>query len=35
LKDARVQKGIEWIVKYQRFDDGMKEAAKGWPYDKH
>jgi hypothetical protein len=35
LKDARVQKGIEWIVKYQRFDDGVKEAAKGWPFDRH
>ena len=35
LKDARVQKGIQWIVRYQRFDDGVKEAAKGWPYDKH
>lgn len=35
LKDARVQKGIEWIAKYQRFDDGVKEAAGGWPYDKH
>jgi hypothetical protein len=34
LKDARVQNGIEWIVRYQRFDDGVKEAAKGWPYDK-
>jgi len=34
LKDVRVQKGIEWIVKYQRFDDGVKEAAEGWPYDK-
>jgi hypothetical protein len=35
LNDARVQKGIQWIVKYQRFDDRVKEAAKGWPYDKH
>jgi hypothetical protein len=35
LKDARVQKGIQWIVKYQRFDDGVKDAAKGWPYDKY
>ena len=32
--DPRVQKGIDWIVKYQRFDDGAKVAAKGWPYDK-
>lgn len=35
LKDARVQKGIDWIVKYQRFDDAVKEAASGWPYDGH
>ena len=35
LKDARVQKGIEWIVKYQRFDDVVEEVAEGWPYDKH
>jgi len=34
LDDPRVQKGIKWIVKYQRFDDGIKEAAKGWPYDR-
>jgi hypothetical protein len=34
LSDPRVQKGINWIVKYQRFDDGVKEAAKGRPYDK-
>lgn len=34
LKDARVQKGIDWIVKYQRFDDGAG-APKGWPYEKH
>jgi hypothetical protein len=34
LGDPRIQRGIEWIVKYQRFDDGVKEAGKGWPYDK-
>lgn len=34
LKDVRVRKGIEWIVRYQRFDDGVEEAAKGWPYYK-
>jgi len=33
LEDLRVQQGIDWIVKYQRFDDRIKEAAKGWPYD--
>jgi len=34
LSDPRIHKGIDWIVKYQRFDDGLKEAPKGWPYDK-
>ena len=34
LDDPRVQHGISWIVKYQRFDDGIEEAPKGWPYDK-
>ena len=34
LKDPRVQRGIDWIVTYQRFDDGVKEAPKGWPYDR-
>ena len=33
LADARVQKGIEWIAKYQRFDDKIKEAPRGWPYE--
>ncbi len=35
LDDARVQRGIDWITRYQRFDDGVKKAAKGWPYDVH
>jgi hypothetical protein len=34
LEDSRVQRGIDCIVKYQRFDDGSKEAPEGWPYDK-
>jgi hypothetical protein len=34
LDDPRVQRGIDWIARYQRFDDGVKEAPKGWPYDK-
>ena len=34
LDDPRVQRGIEWITKYQRFDDGMKEIPSGWPYDR-
>jgi hypothetical protein len=32
LDDPRVQRGIDWIVTYQRFDDGEGEAPKGWPY---
>jgi hypothetical protein len=34
LNDPRVQRGVDWIVRYQRFDDGVKEAPRGWPYDK-
>lgn len=34
LDDARVQRGIRWLVKYQRFDDRVSNAPKGWPYDK-
>jgi len=32
LDDPRVQRGVEWITTYQRFDDG--EAPIGWPYDR-
>jgi len=32
LDDPRVQRGIDWITTYQRFDDGISEAPKGWPY---
>lgn len=34
LNDPRVQHGIKWINRYQRFDDGIEETPKGWPYDK-
>jgi len=34
LKDPRVQRGINWIVTYQRFDDGTDEELEGWPYDR-
>jgi len=34
LEDSRVQRGVDWIVKHQRFDDGV-EAPKGWPYDRY
>jgi hypothetical protein len=34
FKDDRVRKGIDWIAKYQRFDDGAEQLPKGWPYDR-
>lgn len=34
LNDPRVERGINWITKYQRFDDGEGPVPKGWPYDK-
>jgi hypothetical protein len=34
LDDPRVQRGIEWITRYQRFDDG-EDAPEGWPYDEY
>ena len=34
MKDPRLQQGIEWITKYQRFDDRISEVPKGWPYDR-
>jgi hypothetical protein len=34
LEDPRVERGINWITTYQRFDDGIKYSPKGWPYDK-
>lgn len=32
--DDRVTRGIDWICRYQRFDDG-DGAPVGWPYDKY
>jgi hypothetical protein len=32
LADPRVQAAIDWIVTYQRFDDGDGDPS-GWPYD--
>ena len=34
LEDSRVERGISWVTKYQRFDDGIDHVPKGWPYDK-
>ena len=33
FEDSRVERGINWIIKYQRFDDGQGHALKGWPYE--
>jgi hypothetical protein len=35
LNDQRVQKGIEWILRYQRADDGIEKSPKGPPYDRY
>ena len=35
IEDPRVKQGINWITTYQRFDDGIKEPPKGWPYNKY
>jgi hypothetical protein len=32
LEDPRVHKCIDWIVKFQRFDDGETKPQKEWPY---
>ena len=34
LDDPRLERAIEWIITYQRFDDGDSFRPKGWPYDK-
>lgn len=34
LGDPRIERGIDWITTYQRFDDGEEGRPKGWPYDK-
>ncbi|MFB0504032.1 MAG: nitrogen fixation protein NifH [Candidatus Bathyarchaeia archaeon] len=35
LEDPRVRRGIDWITAYQRFDDGIEDSPKGWPYDRY
>ncbi len=32
--DPRVQRAIDWITTYQRFDDGDGDAPTGWPYER-
>ena len=34
MKDPRVQKGIDWITTYQRYNDRVSEIPTGWPYDR-
>lgn len=31
-EDPRLQRGIDWITSYQRFDDAIQKAPEGWPY---
>jgi hypothetical protein len=35
LEDPRVERGIDWITAYQRFDDGIENPPEGWPYDRY
>lgn len=35
LSDERIQRGIEWICRYQRSDDGIPEEPQEWPYDRY
>ena len=35
LDDPRLKRGIQWITKYQRFDDGEQNLPKNWPYKSH
>ncbi len=34
LDDPRVRRAIDWIVTYQRFDDGAGRPPARWPYDR-
>lgn len=35
IDDHRVRKGIDWICKFQRSDDGIEKAPKGSPFDRY
>jgi len=35
IDDPRTQKGIEWITKYQRFDDKDQDLPEDFPYKAH
>jgi hypothetical protein len=32
--DPRLERGINWLTTYRRFDDGEGASPKGWPYTK-
>ena len=34
LDDPRVQRAVDWITTWQRFDDAEGDAPTGWPYDR-
>ena len=34
LDDPRVQRAVDWITTWQRFDDAEGDAPIGWPYDR-
>jgi hypothetical protein len=34
LNNPRIKNGIKWVTTYQRFDDKVKVAPTGWPYDR-
>jgi len=34
FEDTRVERGINWITTYQRFDDKIEQLPNCWPYDK-
>jgi hypothetical protein len=34
-KDSSVQHGIDWLVKYLRFDDGDTRPPDDWPYNRY
>jgi hypothetical protein len=35
LDDSRLQRAVDWIATWQRFDDGDGEAPRGGPYDRY
>jgi len=35
LGDPRLRRGIDWIAKYQRFDDGVAGPSSGQPHDRY